>query len=226
MLQSAFDKFSSRITVAGALTTVLVLSLACSMSMRNGHADVPIAETADQVQPLQAGQNAPRFVVRTVDGEQFFFDPQSLDRPVALITFRGGWCPFCNMHLSELKDVVPDIDVLFLSGDRPEMLYQSLDRETREDIAGLDYTILSDADAQAAIALGIAFRASQQTIDRRYEKEQDISESSMLRHGVLPVPSIFVIDTAGVIAYVYSNSNYKVRLPADELLSVVKDVVQ
>jgi peroxiredoxin len=231
MWQSAISKLDSSVTISGVLSAVLVMSLVCSMSMRHGHADAPIADTAEQVQPLQAGQNAPQFTVRTVDNEVLTFDPRNLERPVLLITFRGGWCPFCNMHLSELKDIITEIDslgvdVLFLSGDRPELLYQSLSRETREDIAGLNYTILSDADAQAAIALGIAFKASQQTIDRRHEKEQDIGDSSMLRHGVLPVPAVFAIGTDGVIAYTFADPNYKVRLPSDELMAVVKELVQ
>jgi peroxiredoxin len=227
--QFTISRINPHFTVTGMLTAVLVMSLASSMSMRFGHADAPIAETADQAQPLQVGQNAPQFVVRTVDNEAFVFDPRKLNRPAVLITFRGGWCPFCNMHLSELKDVVSEIDalgvdVLFLSGDRPELLYKSLSLETREDIAGLDYTILSDADAQAAIALGIAFRASQKTIDRRNEKQQDIGDSSMLRHGILPVPSVFAIGRDGVIGYVYSNPNFKVRLPAGELMQVVREL--
>jgi len=229
--QFTIDRLNPRFTVTGMLTVVLVMSLACSMSMRYGHADAPIAESADQAQPLQVGQNAPQFVVRTVDNEAFIFDPRSLDRPAVLITFRGGWCPYCNMHLSELKDIVSEIDalgvdVLFLSGDRPDLLYSTLSRETQDDIDGLDYTILSDADAQAAVALGIAFKASQKTIERRYKKQQDIADSSMLRHGVLPVPSVFAIGRDGVIEYVYSNSDYEVRLPADELLTVVKEMVQ
>ena len=231
MWQSAISKPNSSVTISGVLSAVLVMSLVCSMSMRHGHADAPIANTAEQAQPLQAGQNAPLFTVRTVDNEAFVFDPRNLERPAVLITFRGGWCPFCNMHLSELKDVVAEIDslgvdVLFLSGDRPELLYQSLSRETQEDIAGLNYTILSDADAQAAIALGIAFKASQQTIDRRLEKQEDIDDSSMLRHGVLPVPAVFAVGTDGVIAFTFADPNYKVRLPSDELMTVVKELVQ
>jgi peroxiredoxin len=219
-----------RFSITGALAAVLIMSLASSLSLQHGHADVPIAATAEDAQPLQAGQGAPRFTVRTVDNKAFDFDPQNLERPVVLITFRGGWCPFCNMHLSELKDVVPDIramgaDVLFLSGDRPELLYSSLGRETQEAIDGLQYTILSDADAQAAIALGIAFRVSQATIDRRYEKQQDIQGSSMSRHGVLPVPAVFAIGTDGVIAFTFADPNYKVRLPAEELLQIVEQLV-
>lgn len=190
-----------------------------------------IHATAEEAQPLMPGMKAPAFNARTVAGEDFNFDPEGLEKPVVLTFFRGGWCPYCNMHLSELKDVVSDIDalgvdVLFLSGDRPDLLYSTLNRETQDDIEGLDYTILSDADVQAAVALGVAFKASQRTIDRRNQKGQDIDDSSMLRHGVLPVPAVFAIGQDGVIAFAYANPDYKVRLPADELLAAVREIVQ
>ncbi len=220
---------NARVSVAGALYAVLVMSLVCSMSLRAGHADVPIAPTAGETQPLQAGEPAPRFEVRTVDNEAFVFDPQNLERPALLITFRGGWCPFCNMHLSELNQVIDEIDalgvdVLFLSGDRPELLYSSLSHETQEDIAGLPYTILSDADAQAAIALGIAFRVDQGTLDRREQKNQDVEGSSMRTHGVLPVPAVYAIGTDGMIAFVHAEPNYRVRIPTEQLMQVTKEL--
>ena len=220
---------SYRSIMSVALAAILAISLVRSAAIQAGHADVPVAETADQIEPLGKGQQAPRFLVETVDGEPFDFDPQKLERPVVLLTFRGGWCPFCNMYLSEMRDVIPEIrgmgvDVLFLSGDRSELLFASLKRETQEDIAGLDYTILSDANAQASIALGIAFKASQKTIDGRRAKNQDIEESSMVKHGVLPVPSVFVIDADGVIQFAYTNADYKVRLPADELVAAAREI--
>ena len=209
--------------------SILTVSVVCSMAIQAGHADVPVAESADQIQPLSPGERAPRFLVETVDGEAFDFDPAKLERPVVLLTFRGGWCPFCNMYLSEMRDVIPEIrdmgvDVLFLSGDRSELLIKSLKFETQEDIDGFDYTILSDADAQASIALGIAFKASQKTINGRLQKNQDIEDSSMLKHGVLPVPSVFAIDVEGVIQFAYTNADYKVRLPADELVAVAREI--
>lgn len=208
---------------------LLGVSLACSVAIQAGNADVPIAESADLIEPLEKGDRAPRFVVATVDGETFDFDPQNLERPVVLLTFRGGWCPFCNMYLSEMRHTIPQIrelgvDVLFLSGDRSELLYESLQQETQDDIAGLDYTILSDANAQAAIALGIAFKASQRTINGRRNKDQDIDGSSMLNHGVLPVPAVFAIDKQGEIRFAYTNADYKVRLPADELLAAAREI--
>jgi len=212
-----------------ALAAVLAVSLVCSTAIRHGHADVPIAESADQIQPLGVGDLAPRFVVSAVDSSLVDFDPQNLDRPVMLLVFRGGWCPYCNVYLSEMRHVIPEIrslgiDVLFLSGDRPELLYASLEDQAQEDIAGLDYTILSDADAQAAIALGIAFKASQRAINYVSKKGDGFPNSSMDRHGVLPVPAVFAIGRDGVIAFTHINPDYKVRLPAEELLAAARAI--
>ncbi len=218
-----------RSLIPGVLTVVLAVSLICSNAIRHGHADVPVAATAHDIQPLVAGDPAPRFIVRTVDGESFDFNPQQMDKPAVLLAFRGGWCPYCNVYLSEMRHVVPEIralgvDVLFLSGDGPAQLYQSLEAGTQDDIGGLDYTILSDGDAQAAIALGIAFKASERTIRRRHDKGQDITGSSMAKQGVLPVPAVFAVDSDGSIAFSYVNPDYKTRLPADELLAVTKRI--
>lgn len=215
---------SIRALVLAALSLTLALSLLTSTSIRYGHADVPVAATAADIQPLKAGDRAPRFTVETIDNQRYDFDPRNLERPAILISFRGGWCPYCNMHLSELRHAIPAIndmgvDVLFLSGDRSELLQASLSHETQEDIDGLGYTILSDANAQAAIALGIAFKASDKTIQRRGERGDDIERSSMARHGVLPVPAVFAVNREGFIEYAYANPDYKIRVSADELLA-------
>jgi peroxiredoxin len=230
-LKSLVERLDPQLMIVSVFSATMILSLVCSLSVQQGHAGGIVADSAQQIEPLQTGQQAPAFVVRSADDESFAFNPKVLARPVVIVTFRGGWCPYCNMHLSELRTVVPEIsamgiDVLFLSGDRPELLYASLAANTQEVISDLDYRIYSDADAQAAIALGIAFRASDRTINRRHDKGQDIGESSMERHGVLPVPAVFAIDQSGVIRFSFVEANYKVRLPADELLAIAKELVQ
>jgi peroxiredoxin len=128
------------------------------------------------------------------------------------------------MHLSELRTVVPEIramgfEVLFISNDRPEILYSSLKNETKEDIEGLDYTILSDADLNAAVAFGTAFMAPDAMIAWLDREDKDYEDSSIANHGALAVLSVYVIDSAGMIVFDYVNANYKVRLSADDLLT-------
>lgn len=221
---------TNRSLILGALALAFVLSLAFSTSIHYGHADVPAAPTAAEIQPLGAGDKAPYFSVETVDNLPFEFDPRKLERPVVLITFRGGWCPYCNLQLSELRSVIPQlremgVDVLFLSGDRSERLYDSLKSETQAAIDGLDYTILSDADAQAASALGIAFKTSKGVLAKRRAAQGDnFRGSSMARHGVLPVPAVFAIDTSGMITFAYANPDYRVRLSGDELIAAARQI--
>jgi len=209
---------------------LLVVTFVLSNPFRAFAAEMAgIAASAEEVNPVKTGEKAPRFTVRTVEDEPFVFDPDNLDAPAVFITFRGGWCPYCNMHLSELKDAVPQlkgmgVDVYFLSGDRPDMLYDGLMRETQEDIDGLGYTILSDANIEAAIALGIAFKAGDRTVDYVRKKGTDGEGSSVANFQVLPVPAVYVIDKSGMVAYSFVEADYKIRLSADDLIQAVSEV--
>jgi len=216
--------------VYAAFLALLLGSLALSPSRHvDAAGDGRIAPSAMEIDPLQAGEKAPAFTVRTVDNEDFHFDPDRLARPTILVTFRGGWCPYCNLHLSELRKVVPEIrekgvDILFLSGDRPELLYSSLKRETQEAIDGLGYTILSDADVNAAIALGIAFRTGEGMAESFESRGTDIAGSSIKNFGALPVPAVYVIDRDGMITYSFVEPDYKIRLSAQDLLAAASEV--
>ena len=211
-----------------SLAFALALTLICSnitQVVANERAD--LAASAKDIEPLEAGDRAPRFVVRTVDDEAFTFDPDNLERPTVLVSFRGGWCPYCNLHLSELRHVVPQLNdegyqVLFLSGDAPAQLYSSLQKETQEDIEGLGYTILSDASVAAARAFGTAFRTDEGLNDYLDGKNFDYAEGSIGRHGALSVPYVYVVDTDGRIVFDFVEPDYKVRLPADELLAAAR----
>ena len=179
-----------------------------------------IADTAELVMPLQSGQSAPQFTALYADGNVYAFDPNARDATTVLIFYRGGWCPFCNMHLSELKDVVPQLDaqgveVLFISADRPEILRSSLAEENQ----ALEYTLLSDASMQIASEFGIAFRVPDSYLNRLKEFGTDLEQASGHSHKALPVPAVFVIDADGVVQFTYANPDYKIRLPSDKVVA-------
>jgi peroxiredoxin len=213
------------------LILLLTASLVTSVHVAFAAADNPVLPAAaEHISPLQAGDRAPVFTVQTVANEPYDFDPDNLERPTVLISFRGGWCPYCNIHLSELRHVIPQIkqsgfDVLFLSNDRPELLYDSLKDETQESIEGLDYLILSDADLNAARALGTAFAVTDADVERKHHNDIDIEGSSMDKYKALAVPAVVVIGTSGVISFIYANPDYKIRLSADELKQATEELL-
>jgi peroxiredoxin len=186
-----------------------------------------IASGPEAAEPLQAGAAAPVFTVYDLNGEAVRFDPAKIDRPLLLITFRGGWCPYCNAQLAGLRGVLPQIrrggvDVWFLSGDRPELLFASLQQDTQESIEGLDYRILSDANMQAAAALGIAYHVPDDTHEVYESRGRDMGDSSIALHTALPLPAVFMIGPDGRIAFSYSNPDIRVRLPADDVLAAAQ----
>lgn len=211
-----------------SFVALMVAAFSAGHSVRVAAADyADLPATAEDTNPKKTGDRAPTFSVRTVENEEFRFDPENLERPAILISFRGGWCPYCNIHLSELRTVIPELkasgyDVLFLSGDAPAQLYEGLQQETQESIAGLDYTILSDASIEAGLAFGTAFRTGQGLNDYLEKKDYEYANGSIGRHNALSVPFVYVVNQAGDIVYDFVEPDYKVRLPADELLSVAK----
>ena len=98
-----------RTMIPAVLAAVLTFSLVCSTAIRQGHADVPVAATADDIQPLGAGDQAPRFVVQTVESRTFDFNPGELDKPALILVFRGGWCSACfGVWLTPAEIRAPD----------------------------------------------------------------------------------------------------------------------
>ncbi len=110
--------------------------------------------------------------------------------------------------------------IVAVSPDRPAKLVQS---KRKHD---LGYTLLSDSDAEAARAYGIAFRVDASTVDRYKGYGIDLEDASGRDHHVLPVPSVFLVGSDGRIAWRYSNPDYKVRPDNEELLAAARRVAQ
>lgn len=179
------------------------------------------ARSAEEICPILVGDVVPELSLRTADGKSFSLNEAIWSKPTVLIFYRGGWCPYCSTHLGQLRDVEDEIlkygyQIIAVSPDRPEKLSESIDEHR------LNYLLVSDSDMAAAKAFGIAFKLDKSTIKKYGEYGIDLYDASGEKHYSLPVPSVFVVGIDGVIMFEYVNPNYKVRLDADVLLSVVK----
>ncbi|MGH8251054.1 MAG: peroxiredoxin-like family protein [Steroidobacteraceae bacterium] len=176
---------------------------------------------AKLVKPRAIGAAAPSFVVRREDGLAYAFEPAKLAKPTVLIFYRGGWCPYCNSNLAELRKAESELertgfDMLFLSGDNPEVLRSSL-KDPK-----VTYTLLSDSRMAAARAFGVAFQLDDATYEQYKEYGIDLEEASGETHHQLPVPAVFIVDKSGTIRFVYANPDYKERLKSADLLAAAR----
>ncbi len=180
-----------------------------------------IHASAEAVQPLMPGMKAPAFELRTADDQAFAFEPDAMERPVVVTFFRGGWCPYCNLHLSEMRHAEVRLkelgfDVWFVSMDRPAILVESLDEPD------IGYTLLSDTGLTASRGFGIAFRLDDDMYERYKGFGVDLEETSGEDHHVLPAPATFIIGQDGVINFAYVNPSYDVRLAPEVLVAAAE----
>jgi peroxiredoxin len=178
-----------------------------------------------QIRPLLTGASVPPFTARAPDGSPWTFDPESLEGPVILTFYRGSWCPYCTRHLMEYRTIENDLlqlgyRLVFLSPDRPEVLRAEQGQEP------LSYELVSDSRMAAAEALGVAFRLDDATAARYREAGVDLAEASGERHGLLPVPSTWIIGADGVIDYAFVNPDYKVRVAPGVVMAAARAAVQ
>ncbi len=180
-------------------------------------ATAQIAEKAEDISPLLIGETIPEAELKAPDTTGHKVSAIIAKEPTVLLFYRGGWCPFCNAHLSEIQRVQSEIiklgyQIVAISPDSPKNL-QATDEKDK-----LDYSLYSDADGKFIKSLGIAFKAPDKYFGMLNEK------SGGLNKGFLPVPSVFIVDTSGKILFEYINPDYKTRLSAGLLMAVLKEL--
>ena len=183
------------------------------------------AISAELTNPLEVGDEVPAVEVRNLDDETLDLSRVVAEKPTVIIFYRGGWCPYCNTHLGALAEVEPRLlelgyQVLAISADRPGKV-----QETREEF-GFGYRLLSDAKMRAARALGIAFHVAEATLEQYEDYGIRLEEASGQTHHLLPVPSVFIAGTDGVIRFAHSNPDYKVRLEPEKVVAAAEEALE
>ncbi len=179
------------------------------------------AMSAEEVNPVLISSTIPDVSVKNTDGENLNLRDIVKDQPTIFVFYRGGWCPYCNSHLADLKKIEDDLakegyKVFAISADRPELLKKTMDKNE------LTYTLLSDAPMTAAKAFGIAFKMDDKTVERYKSYDIDIEKDSGYDHHLLPAPAVFLVDQEGTIKFSYVNPNYKERIDGGILLAAAK----
>jgi peroxiredoxin len=187
---------------------------------------VPAAElapSADQVRPILMGSKLPDVALRTVSGEATTLAKQVGGKPAILVFYRGGWCPYCNLQLSDLRLIEDQAralgyQMIAISPDRPEELSRTLDS------ADLTYTLLSDSQANALKAFGIGFRVDDLTVAKYLTFGINLETASGNKEHALPVPSVFIVDGEGVLQFGYSHPDYTIRIPGTVILAAAEAI--
>tara|TARA_B110000091_G_scaffold3613_1_gene3589 strand:+ start:440 stop:1075 length:636 start_codon:yes stop_codon:yes gene_type:complete len=207
------------------LRIITTITLLCSLSFALSVNAKQIAESANDIRPLLNGQQIPSVMVTTIENRKVDLLSIVKDKKTILFFYRGGWCPFCNTQMGQLKAIEDELKILGfqligISTDSSEDLKESIKNKE------LNYQLLSDYHSVVSEKFGLAFFASQQVTNRYLASLQLTNPLQKNEAGesrlVLPAPAIYVVDDQGLVQFSYVNVNYKVRLSEKLLLLAAK----
>jgi peroxiredoxin len=170
---------------------------------------------------LKVGDSIPDVTLRAVEDKEVRLRKLVADKPAVLVFYRGGWCPFCNLHLQSLAGIQDDlakegVQLIAISMDQPSKLRETMQKDK------LDYTLLSDSDARAVKAFGISYKVDDATLEKMKTHNVDLDAAAGNSNHILPHPAVFVVNTRGVIRFVHVNPDFKVRLEPSKVLEAAK----
>ena len=176
-----------------------------------------VAPSAEEISPLLIGQQIPSTQITAINGEASSLTDLVKGQKSVLLFYRGGWCPYCNLHLAEVGEMEKEIkelgfNIIAISPDSPEKLQESVEKQS------LDYQLYSDADGELIKAMGLAFKAPENYGSMLSKVSGDKNK------GILPVSSLFITDGEGIILFQYVSPDYKQRISGKMLMAVLESL--
>ena len=184
-------------------------------------ADITLAASGITERALKAGATAPDFILPDVQGNKVQLSTLLSKGPVVLSFYRGGWCPYCNLELRALQQVLPQLQQLGASlvAISPQKPDESL--STAEKNA-LSFPVLSDLASTVASSFGITFDLAEELRPIYTEFNHPLPEKNGVDDWVLPLPATYVIDKKGKILLSFVDVDYRNRLEPSEVITALK----
>lgn len=134
---------------------------------------------------IKAGDRAPHFNLKDQDGNDVSSAALLLKGPLVVTFYRGAWCPYCNIELQAINEVLPQIqtygaNVVAISPQTPLTSRKSV--RTNE----LGFPVLSDmngrerSDARRLRTALRAARLSGRALQEPEERSADVQQRSQL----------------------------------------------
>jgi peroxiredoxin len=196
------------------LTALFVLGMSVAQA-------ADIAPAAEAVTPILVGAHVPAVSVNTLAGKATSLQTAVGGKPTILVFYRGSWCPFCNLQLSQLNAIQSQLvtmgyQIIAVTPDMPVDIQKTLDKNK------LTYTIYSDSEFAAIKAFGVGYRVPKETVEQYRGYGTMLPPLPDGSGAGLPVPAVFIIDSKGVIQFVYVNPDFRIRLSSELLLAAAR----
>nr|WP_246751927.1 peroxiredoxin-like family protein [Bradyrhizobium diazoefficiens] len=145
-------------------------------------------------------------------GEQTDLSSLVAGRPLVVVFYRGGWCPYCNLELrayqawlSEIKEL--GARLVAVSPERPDHTSSTAAKNS------LGFDVLSDAKGHLADALGIRFELSPQFRELYRKFGHDLPARNGDDAWSLPMPAVYKGGVSPGHLSTRTTANASIQLP-------------
>ena len=172
------------------------------------------------------GENAPRpsdpmppFVLPDVTGR--LIDLKSLleKGPVAVMFYRGHWCPYCRLNV---RAVIQALDRIKAFGGQVVAIMPEVQQfaEKFKSDADAPFPVLTDLDNGYALSLNLAIWLG--TEIQQLLSYQDMTSFHGNDGWMLPIPATFVVGRDGLVKARFVDPDFRKRMEIDDLIAALK----
>jgi peroxiredoxin len=173
------------------------------------------------------GENAPRpgdamplFLLPDETGRLVSLQSLLAQGPVAVMFFRGHWCPYCRLNV---RAVIEAMDRIKAAGGQvvaimPET--QAFAGKFKAESAA-PFPVLTDLDNGYALSLNLAIWLGAE-IEQLLSPMQDMPSFHGNEGWVLPIPATFVVGRDGTVKARFVDPDFRRRMAIDDLIAALK----
>lgn len=174
---------------------------------------------------LRPGSRAPDFCLPDQHGVPVRLSERLALGPVALVFYRGGWCPYCTLTLRAWQDALPALheaggDLLALSPQQVRACSESAERDL------LAYPVLSDRGCAVADDYGVGYEHPEILRPLYLRFGHDLPRINALPSWRIPLPATFVVAPDGRIASTHVTPLERDRLEPYAAIEAVRALAQ
>ena len=180
-----------------------------------------LGETYPNPLKVRVGDTAPDFSLPNATGKEVRLYDLLKEGAVVLSFYRGTWCPYCNLQLKQLQEILPQLkemgaNLVAISPQNPDA---SLDMQQKNE---LEFEVLSDVGNIVAKHYTSVFRYGDAPLQAMKDLGYDFHSFYSDESGEIPVPATIVIASDGRIAFASSEGgDYRQRIEPKMLMETL-----
>jgi peroxiredoxin len=170
---------------------------------------------------IKAGDRAPHFSLKDEDGNDVSSAALLVKGPLVVTFYRGVWCPYCNIELQAINEVLPQIQAY---GANVVAISPQTAVNSRKSVRAneLGFPVLSDVNGQTGADFGLRFALPHYLVELYKNLRNDLPAFNNDPGWTLPMPARYVIGQDGIVLYSEVNPDYTRRPDPSDMFPVLE----